>query len=316
MEKEYDEFIVYDLKNTGEKVKLDVSQEELQDFLNSEQVLIIVREDLRRIYIWKGSKSPVRKRFISSRIAQDLQKELMTDPKYHRCKIVSIDQGEELHEFLHAFKLESMEVTERLPDMKYIRNYERDQMKNIKEIEDMRKTEIEYYSPITDDDSDDIVISSIGLQGTRKEAPQLLKIVKQQNQNSFKLSQEEINEIKEKVLANDIPVGYERQNLILGHSLYGIISKTSKVFGRNVVEVIWEEVKKYPQSLIELNHHKLRVYLNESRKIVEAVEVLKKKEQVEINTQSQTVLSNDGVNKSREMLRKGLPKIPKSETKD
>ena len=60
----YEEFIVYDLENSGDKTKLDIKPEELQSHLNPEQVLIIVREDLRRIYIWKGAKTPVRKRFI------------------------------------------------------------------------------------------------------------------------------------------------------------------------------------------------------------------------------------------------------------
>ncbi len=69
----YEEFIVYDLENTGDRTKLNIKPEELQNHLNPEQVLIIIREDLRRIYIWKGSKSPVRKRFISSRVAQELQ---------------------------------------------------------------------------------------------------------------------------------------------------------------------------------------------------------------------------------------------------
>ena len=99
----YEEFIVYELDNSGERNKVDIKQEELQNRLNPEQVLIIIREDLRRIYIWKGAKSPVRKRFISSRVAQELQRELMEDSRYHRCKIVSIDQGDELGEFLNAF---------------------------------------------------------------------------------------------------------------------------------------------------------------------------------------------------------------------
>ena len=124
MEELYEEFIVYDLEKTGERKKLEIKQDNLQLHLNSEQVLIIVREDLRRIFIWKGSKSPVRKRFISSKVAQQIQKELIDDARYHRCKIVSIDQGDELQEFLNAFKLESMEATERLPDMRYIRNIE------------------------------------------------------------------------------------------------------------------------------------------------------------------------------------------------
>jgi len=83
------DFIVYDLENTGDLTKLNIKPEELQNHLNPEQVLIIIREDLRRIYIWKGAKSPVRKRFISSRVALDILRDLKQKDRDY--KIISID---------------------------------------------------------------------------------------------------------------------------------------------------------------------------------------------------------------------------------
>ncbi|MFX1241330.1 MAG: hypothetical protein ACFFA7_08795, partial [Promethearchaeota archaeon] len=123
---EIETFMVYELDDSGERIKLDIGQDNLQENLKPEQVLVIIREDLRRIFIWKGPKSPVRRRFISSRVASALQEELMKDDRYHRCKIVSVDAGDEPSEFLNAFRLESMEVTERLEDMRYVRNIERE----------------------------------------------------------------------------------------------------------------------------------------------------------------------------------------------
>ena len=111
--KDKDDFRIYEIQDTGERTKLDIKPEDLQNYLNPEQVLIIIREDLRRIFIWKGSKSSVRMRFISSRVAQDLQRDLIQDSRYHRCKIISIDQGDGLQEFLDAFGLEPMELPER-----------------------------------------------------------------------------------------------------------------------------------------------------------------------------------------------------------
>ena len=124
--KKYEEFIVYDLEKTGDRTKLNITPEELQNHLNPKKVLIIISNHLKKIYILKGAKSSVRKRFISSRIAQDLQRELIQDHRYNRYKIISIDQGRELQEFLNALRLESMEVTDPLPDMRYPRNFERD----------------------------------------------------------------------------------------------------------------------------------------------------------------------------------------------
>jgi len=299
MTETYDDFIVYDLQNTGERTKLNIKPEELQNYLTPEQVLIIIREDLRRIFIWKGSKSPVRKRFISSRVAQDLQRDLIQDSRYHRCKIISIDQGDELQEFLNAFMLESMEVTERLPDMRYIRNIERDRIIEAERLAKeqkarVRKDDDEYYSPGLEDTTNDVVISSFAI-GT--------PIGKTSKRELFdELPEEEKEKIKEKILKISVPDSLERQNLILGHKLYGAVSKVTDVFGKNVVDIVWEEVKKLPKGVMELDNNVFRVYFNDKKGIVEAVEVLKK-----------VVEPPKGeVEKPTSTTRRNLPKIPNS----
>ncbi len=307
MEEVYEEFMVYDLENTGERKKLEIKQENLQSHLNSEQVLIIVREDLRRIFIWKGSKSPVRKRFISSKVAQQIQKELMTDARYHRCKIVSIDQGDELQEFLNAFKLESMEATERLPDMRYIRNIERDRMKEQQKIAKQKGSEEGYYSPILEDKTEDVVISSIRIGDTKQSLlkPSSLK-------KSTGLSEEEADKIKEKILEKDIPPDFERQNLILGHTLYGAVSKVTEVLGKNVVDIVWEKVNKLPKGIIELENNKLRVYIDHNKGIVEAVEVLKRKERDSEKFSEENKLNEE----QKAKIRRELPKIPSNKSSE
>jgi hypothetical protein len=307
MEELYEEFIVYDLENTGERKKLEIKQDNLQLHLNSEQVLIIVREDLRRIFIWKGSKSPVRKRFISSKVAQQIQKELIDDARYHRCKIVSIDQGDELQEFLNAFKLESMEATERLPDMRYIRNIERDRMKEQQKLAKQKGSEAQYYSPILEDTSDDVIVSSIRIGDTKQSLlkPSSLK-------KTISYSEEEADKIKEKILEKNIPPDFERQNLILGHTLYGAVSKVTEVLGKNVVDMVWEKVNKLPKGIIELDNNKLRVYIDHNKGIVEAVEVLKRKER-----NSEKSAEENGQNrKEKANIRRELPKIPSNQSSE
>ena len=307
MEEVYEEFIVYDLENTGERKKLEIKQDNLQSHLDSEQVLIIVREDLRRIFIWKGSKSPVRKRFISSKVAQQIQKELIQDARYHRCKIVSIDQGDELQEFLNAFKLESMEATERLPDMRYIRNIERDRIKEQQKLAKQKGSEAEYYSPILEDTSDDVVMSSIRI-GDKEQSllkPSSLK-------KTIGYSEAEADKIKQKILEKDIPPDFERQNLILGHTLYGAVSKVTEVLGKNIVDMVWEKVNKLPKGIIELDNNKLRVYIDHNKGIVEAVEVLKRKE---INSGKSSEESRQH-QKEKANIRRELPKIPSNQSSE
>ncbi|MFX0147881.1 MAG: hypothetical protein ACFE8E_09020 [Candidatus Hodarchaeota archaeon] len=125
-------FFAFELEDTGKYKELDFSEKDLVNHLRPEQVLILVREDLRRIFIWKGAKSSVKKRFISSKVAREIQGELAKNSHFHQCKIVSVDQGDEIQEFLDAFNIESMEAIEKLPDMRYIRNSEKPHYKKTK----------------------------------------------------------------------------------------------------------------------------------------------------------------------------------------
>jgi len=272
---EYETFMVYELDDSGEYNKIGMAEEELQSNLHPEQVLVIVREDLRRIFIWKGPKSPVRKRFISSRVAQALQEELRKDASYHRCKIVSVDAGDEPNEFLSAFQLESMEVTERLPDMRYVRNIEREQMSEavIRDVAPKvtETKEEEYFSPALQDTSSVPKSTSLPKPRPRTQYP-----TRPMAKTPAGLSKEDTEKIKDKILKTEISDGHKRLNLILGHTLLAAVSKSAKVFGEEVVETEWEPVKKVPKNMIELDNHILRVYFNETKGIVEAVEILEK----------------------------------------
>ena len=102
---ENERLMVYELDDSGEKKKFEVAEEELQNFLIShpEQVFVIIREDLRRIFLWKGPKSPIRSKFVSSRTTIALQEEFRMEFGLRPCKIISVDMGDEPLEFLSAF---------------------------------------------------------------------------------------------------------------------------------------------------------------------------------------------------------------------
>lgn len=65
-------------------------------------VFIIVDIDTKRLHIWKGSEAPVRQKFISARVAQDIRLK-----EYGMAfKVESQDQGEETAAFLAMFGVE------------------------------------------------------------------------------------------------------------------------------------------------------------------------------------------------------------------
>lgn len=143
---EFKNFLVYELQDTGESRELNISEGDLVNALRPEKILILLREDLRRIFVWKGAKSTVKKRFISLKAARELQAKLTKDVGFPHCKIVSVDQGDEVQEFLNAFNLESMEVKEKLPDMRYVRNSEKPLFKKSKVFSEVHRRFLQEFN--------------------------------------------------------------------------------------------------------------------------------------------------------------------------
>ncbi|MFW9915546.1 MAG: hypothetical protein ACFFGZ_08030 [Candidatus Thorarchaeota archaeon] len=85
---------VFNVDDQGERQPTDVV---FQDF-KKDQVYLVVDHDSRKIFVWKGPQSPVRRKFTSARAASSLRMELgMT------YKIDSLDAGIEGREFLALY---------------------------------------------------------------------------------------------------------------------------------------------------------------------------------------------------------------------
>ncbi len=303
---DYDYFMVYELLNTGEEQRIEAEENNLQEILHPDQVFVIVKEDARRIYIWKGAKSPVRKRFISSRVASKLQEELIKQAAFHRCKIVSVDQGDEPIDFLKTFNLESMEVSEKLEDMRYVRNIEKDLTKIRGKVVDAndteKKEEEEYYSPALEElKSKGVNIPSSGIVSSKSSTP------------ISKFTKLDTKSIINKILTNEPPNECIRQNLIIGKSLYGAVSKVTNVFGEDIEEKEWEIVGKLPKGIFILDNYLFRVYFNKNKEIVEAIEIIKPKVGNATMDKSSITLPDNNSSIEKKVLELELPKNHKRE---
>ena len=270
----YENFMIFGLESTGEKIKLDISEDTFrldngQNVLDPNQVLIIVKEGLRRIYIWKGVNSHVRKKFIASRIAAELQNDLVVEAHFHRCKIISVDQGDEPNDFLRAFSFTTIESPEPLD-----RNSQ--EFKQIHSIitptapELDRKKVHSWKGPPP---------SFKGKKVSPTTTQTETKRTKEQPKKKIKSLKTDGKEIIEKIVKNKVPVDLKRQNLILGNfQIFGAAIKKAKIFGKEVEEVEWEPVSSLPEGVIELTDHTLRIYVDESSKTIEGIEILQKLE--------------------------------------
>ncbi|MHA2431337.1 MAG: hypothetical protein ACXACC_09970 [Promethearchaeota archaeon] len=255
MTEAYANFMVFELEDTGERQQLEMTEQEFRHnngngVLHPYQVAIIVKEDLRRIYIWKGFTSSVRKKFIASRVASELQQELVTNAGFHRCKVISVDQGDEPHEFLNAFGFEKQHIQE-------VGEIEQPEVKdglNSKIHETHKKYPIKHTN-----NSKSFVSKSF-------------KQVK---------SEKKSREIFEKIIQNEVPKNYKRKNVLTGQNiLYGEIFKKANIFGETIEEREWQPVTNLPKEIFELEGHKLRIYFNNEIGMIEAIEVLETSEEV------------------------------------
>ncbi len=85
---------IYDVVETGELMELSIPGE-LKTELGPDRVLIIVNDDDRKIWLWKGAEAGVRKKFIAARQGQAVRSQ-----RGLVYKVMSIDGGEEPDAFL------------------------------------------------------------------------------------------------------------------------------------------------------------------------------------------------------------------------
>jgi glutaredoxin len=259
MTEKYPDFMVFKLKNNGERIQLDITEQEFSNtngkgILQDSEVIIIIKESIRRIYIWKGISSSVRKKFIGSRVAATLQKELTQSARFHRCKVVSIDQGDELKEFLNHFHLNSIK-TPRVPQ------------------EAKQDQEIYKYDPKTEPLSFSYGMDLSGPLIKERKSAKVHRTMGKTIQKSINM--EEPKKLLNKILDKDAPKDYQRRYILIGTTLlYGIVKRKSQLFGNQIDEEVWEPFKNFDKDLLEMNDLHLRVHIDRDLNYIKAIEVL------------------------------------------
>ena len=200
----------------------------------------------------------MRKKFIASRVASELQRDLMNSSNFHRCKIISVDQGDEPEEFLNAFGFQTIPFTI-----------------DSEAFEVSTATRKEIVSPHLDQKVEKE-------QAKDKNNLTLDKIVVNVPSYEKLKKVEKSKKILETVLKVDVPNNFKRKNILIGNNiLYGMTIKKAEIFNKSVEEKEWEVISSLPKETIELEGHKLRIHFNTELGEVEAIEILEKIHQSE-----------------------------------
>jgi hypothetical protein len=303
------DFQAFELLDTGERSPISVELSNIKSVLNVENVLLLVRLDLRRLFIWKGPKSPVRKRFISSREGAKIQEEMAKFGMH--LKIISVDAGEEPAEFLQSFNVESMVISEadKMEDLRYTRNEERRKAEEGKPgavIADPStfkpKTLGELKGQSTAAESQTTMMPSTA---TMAAAEPMSVRAAAPIQTASRLGGAEEKAILDKILKGEVPAGYKRLNIIIGTSLYGPQKVVKKVFGKEVESEDWGRISELPAGKVDISGGLLHAYM--ANNMVEGIEVLQADGEAPVAAPKPPATA-EAPKKKRE-----LPPIPKGE---
>ena len=254
----YTDFMIFEVMDNGEHSRLDITEEGFRqnngnNVLQPLQTIIIVKEELRRIYLWKGISSSVRRKFIASRVASEVQRELMNSSSFHRCKIISIDQGDEPKEFLNTFGFQKtpLVIGNEVPIFHETINTENILQTESKYIKDRK---VSYKENNT-------------VANTTKNLPSYENLKKTQK----------MQEILKKVLKRDAPDNFTRKSILVGNNiLFSEIIKKAVIFRNQIEEKGWEVISSFSKEVFEIKGAKLRIHVNKELGEIEAIEILEK----------------------------------------
>jgi len=254
----YTDFMIFEVKDNGEHSRLEITEESFRqnngnNVLQPLQTVIIVKEELRKIFLWKGISSSVRRKFIASRVASEIQKDLMNSSNFHRCKIVSVDQGDEPNEFLNTFSFQKKSITidNNVPIFLKTTNIENNLQRESKDIKNL---DLKYKE-------------NNKFTNSAKKTPSYANLKKTQK----------TQKVLERVLKINIPDNFTRKNILVGNNiLYGEVIKKGDVFSNRFEEKGWEVISSFPRDIVEIEGSKLRIHINKELGEIEAIEILEK----------------------------------------
>lgn len=206
---------IYSVTTSGETTF--VTAPTLKEALQSDQVLIIIDDDLKLIFLWKGKNSSVAKKFIGARLSQSVRGE-----KGLLYKVLPVDQEEEPPELLGIYEKKPAE------SHAYGKSMDMTEGKGTEELAE---------GPVA---------------GTLSK------------------------EIKDKIMNEALPTGFEREGIVIGTDYYGFSKSVSSVLGKTVESSDIQKAEDLPDGQLFDNTYGIRLLVEKGK--VTVVEILKRKE--------------------------------------
>ncbi len=231
----------------------------IKDLLKTDKCYVLVADEYRKVYLWKGIESNVRSKFIGAKRSQDIRGQVGL-----MYAVIPLDEGEEDPDFLKliggkteggiakGIEREEPLVSKSAPSVHPLR--EKDPFGIPKPAEGMNIA-----------GSRDRVSQNTGPLYTGKES--FSSLIQEETHINFDLIMQKLEEIK-------IPDGFERELIIIGDHAYSVVEKVQTFLGKKQVTKEISKVGAIPEGVFFAEDYSPRV-LSENGKIL-SIEFLKR----------------------------------------
>jgi hypothetical protein len=227
----------------------------IKDLLKTDECYVLVADDVRKVYLWKGLKSSVRSKFIGAKRSQEIRGQVGM-----HYAVVPVDEGEEESEFIKliggqteagiAKEIKAEDIS--APTVHPLRE------KNV------------FGSPRP--------AEGMNIAGSKDRAAQNTGPLYKGDGTSFDFMQDQVQidfqQVMQKLEEIQMPPGFERELIIIGNHAYSIVEKVQQFLGEKQVTKEISKVGAIPEGIFFAEDYSPRI-LSENGKII-AIEFLKR----------------------------------------
>jgi len=251
--------VVYDVRGDGEVDNIDQLD---KNVLSSDRVLIVIAENNKKIYLWKGKNSPVRKKFVGAQKANAIRTEYG-----FAYKVIAMDETDEEADFLALIGMKPSKKPKVAP----------------------APAPEPVIEPVTEPQTTPTPkpkAKTTTQKLVTTPAPEPKVVIKSQPSPRVTTAQVEQprlneNEIMAKLEKIEVPKGLARELVISGHALYAIKESKTSVFGKASVERRLERVNP-PEGIFLAEDFIPRILVENG--VVQAIEFLKESTDTDISS--------------------------------
>ena len=226
----------------------------IKDLLDTTESYVVVDDEIRKVFLWKGLKCSVRSKFIGAKRLQEIRGQVGL-----HYGGVALDEADEDDDFLHLIGGKT----------------EAGIAKEIKDDESSAAAHPLRAKPAFDAPRP---AAGMNISGAQQRSAQntgplytgessMAAYMPDQTQVNFEVIMQKLEEIT-------IPPGYERELIIIGNHAYSVVEKVQTFLGQKKVEKVVERVGSIPEGVFFAEGYSPRV-LSENGQIL-AIEFLKR----------------------------------------